>query len=330
MINERQKVLLKLIVEEYIKEAKPISSKSLCEQLNCSSATIRSEMAYLEEIGLLVKTHTSSGRIPSEHGYRFYVDNIMEPEKLSEEDAFKLQTIFHNKSLMISDVLLRSMEIISEMTNYTAVVLGDKSLENKISKVEVVPLENNNLIAIVITDKGHVEHRNMFIDEVISGEEIRKTVDLINKFIIGTPLSEVSAKLEFEVKPRIGDFIKQHDAIYNAFYNVFSDLTKESMFKMAGRTNMLKQPEFSDIDKIRTIINKFDDKEMVSKIKEEENGINVYIGSENSFDENVTIIKAKYEVSGVEGTIAIIGPKRMNYKKVTTLLDFIIENIRGD
>ena len=119
MITERQEGLLKLIVEEYIKTAKPVGSKALCDAMKCSSATIRNEMASLEETGLLEKTHTSSGRIPSDKGYRYYVDNIMQPKELTGEDMLKLQTIFKNNSLVLSDAIIKSMEIVSELTNYT-------------------------------------------------------------------------------------------------------------------------------------------------------------------------------------------------------------------
>ena len=153
MLSSRQEELLKLIVEEYIKTVKPVSSKSLCDTLDCSSATIRNEMSALEDLGLLEKTHTSSGRIPSEKGYRYYVDNIMKPKELSGEDMLKLQTVFHNKSLVLSDAITKSMEIISELTNYTCVVLGDTSVENTVSKVEAVPISENSIIAIIVTNK---------------------------------------------------------------------------------------------------------------------------------------------------------------------------------
>ena len=130
MISNRQEKILKLIVEDYIKNARPVSSKTLCNAMRCSSATIRAEMNYLEEIGLLEKTHISSGRVPSEKGYRYYVDNIMEPQKLSGEDMLKLQTIVDNKSLVVNDIILKSMEIISELTHYTTIVLGKHSSEN--------------------------------------------------------------------------------------------------------------------------------------------------------------------------------------------------------
>ena len=327
MITERQVSLLKIIVEEYIKTARPVGSKAICEKLKCSSATIRNEMSALEDLGLLEKTHTSSGRIPSDNGYRYYVDNIMVPKELNGDDMLKLQAIFKNNSLMLNDVVLRSMEIISELTNYTAIVLGSSSKENLLSKMEVVPLANNKFLAIVITDKGHVEHRNMEIAENISLDEIRKTVELINKLIVGTPIDEICAKLEFEIKPIIGTYIKQHDAIYNAFYNALNDFKEEASVKVSGASNILMQPEFSNADKIREIVSKFEDKNLVSSIKEEESGVNIYIGSENTLDDDVAIIKTKYSVNGEEGTIALIGPKRMEYGRVTALLNYIKKNI---
>ncbi len=327
MLSSRQEELLKLIVEEYIKTVKPVSSKSLCDALDCSSATIRNEMSALEDLGLLEKTHTSSGRVPSEKGYRYYVDNIMKPKELSGEDMLKLQTVFHNKSLMLSDAITKSMEIISELTNYTCVVLGDTSVENTVSKVEAVPISENSMIAIIVTNKGHVENKNIILDENVTVEEIRQTVDLINKLIVGTPIEEVSSMLEYEVKPIIGKYVKQHEVLYNAFYNAFSDFTNDPIIKMSGTKNILMQPEFDDTNRIREIVSKFEDKEIVSNIKEDKNGINIYIGSESEFDDDVSIIKTHYTLNGEEGTIALIGPKRMEYDRAITLLNYIMDNI---
>lgn len=330
MLNNRQTELLKLIVEDYIKTAKPVSSNALCDILNCSSATVRNEMAALEEYGLLEKTHISSGRVPSEKGYRYYVDNIMKPKELTGDDMLKLQAIFKNSSLMLDDYITKSVEIVSEMTNLTAVVLGKSSKENFVSKVEVVPINEHNLIAIVVTDKGHVEHRNLTITEDVSMSDIKQTVDLINKMIIGTQLDEVSSVLEYEIKPIIANYVKQHEVLYNAFYNAFNDFTKDSSVVMTGRKNILMQPEFSTPEKIRDIISKFEDKQIINKITEEDEGINIYIGSETEFDDDVTIIKTKYNLNGEEGTIALIGPKRMEYDRVVTLLNYIMNSIEKE
>ncbi len=326
MISDRQKKLLRLIIEDYIKTARPISSKSLCEILDCSSATIRNEMSFLEDIGLLEKTHISSGRVPSEKGYRYYVDNIMRPKSIDDFDIRELETVFNSKSLVIADAISKSMEIISEMTNYTAIVLGSTSKENKVTKVEVVPIDSQNLVAIVITDKGHVEHKNVKLEEKVAVAEIKQTVNLINKLIVGVPISEVSSLLEYEIKPIIGQYVKQHEVLYNAFYNAFTDFSDNS-FKMNGTRNILMQPEFNNTDKIRDIISKFEDKDIIKNIKEEDNGINIYIGSENEFDDDLTIIKTKYKVNGEEGTLALIGPKRMEYDRAIALLNYIKQNI---
>lgn len=333
MINERQKELLKLIVEDYIKTARPVGSKAICELLNCSSATVRNEMSTLEELGLLEKTHTSSGRVPSEKGYRYYVDHIMQPKELTGEDMLNLQTIFHNQSLALSDVIVRSMEIVSDLTHYTSIVLGGNSSQNKISKVEVVPIDESHLVAIVITDTGHVEHKNMQIEEKVSVNEIKQTVDLINKFIIGTPLNEVSKKLEYEVKPKIAASVKQQRAIYEALYNAFSELQsddEDGVVKVNRPSNILKEPEFDDTSKMRAILKKFEDRDLIKNIEEQDSGINVYIGSESEFDDDVSIIKTKYNIGGEEGTIALIGPKRMEYDRVMTLLKYIKDNIESN
>lgn len=327
MITERQEQLLKLIVENYIKTAKPVGSKALCDIMECSSATIRNEMAALESYDLLEKTHSSSGRVPSDKGYRYYVDNIMEAKELTGEDVLKLQTIFRNNSLVLTDAIEKSMEIVSELTNYTAVVLGSASENNRVVKIEAVPTSPHSMTAIVITDKGHVENRNIAIEETVSQAEIKQTVDIINRLIVGTPLSEVSKALEFEVKPIIGKYVKQHEALYNAFYNAFSEMVPHSAIKVSGKAKLLDSPEFDDITKMRNILNKFEDNNLIKNIQTTEDGINIYIGSENQIDNDISIIKTYYTKDGVEGTIALIGPKRMEYSRAEALLNYIKENI---
>lgn len=329
MISKREQEILKVIVEEYIKTAKPISSNSICKKVKCSSATIRNEMVYLEELGYLEKNHFASGRIPSEEGYKYYVDNLMTPRDMNGEDMLKLQTIFHNQTLDLSDTIKKSIEIISEITNYTSVVLGNSSKNNKLKKVEIVPLEDNKILTMVITDKGYVEHKNLYLPQTISIEEVRKTVDLINRLIVGTPIDEVSEKLEYEVKPIIGKYVVQHEVLYNAFYDAFSEFTsKASDVTFMGRNNFLKQPEFNSVEKISKLLNKFDD---VSNITtEDDNGINIYVGKDSEISDDVSIIKTNYNYNGEEGTIAIIGPKRMEYGRVVSMLDYIKNNIGGN
>ena len=326
MLSERQSKILKLIVERYIQDPIPVGSKVVSKQINCSSATVRNEMGELEKLGLLEKTHTSSGRVPSETGYRYYVDHLMKNKKMNAEDMLKLQMVFRNQQLALSDVITKSLQVISDMMNYTTVVLGSKSHENLLKQVEVIPLDDENLTVIIVTDRGHVEHKNIMLKDV-SLEEVKKTVGLINNLISGTPIDEVGKKLEFEIKPIIGNYVKQHEQIYNAFYHVFTDFTNQEV-NIVGRNKMLEQPEFSNIDKIKNVFNKLDENEILSSIEEDDdNNIKVYIGKENNIDDDITVIQTKFKKGNEEGTIAIIGPKRMEYERVVGLLEYMKENI---
>ena len=326
MLTTRQERVLEIIIREYVKNVTPVGSKLICDELNCSSATVRNEMSNLENAGYLEKTHISSGRVPSEKGYRYYVDHLMKPKEMTGEDMLKLQTIFTNNKLEINDCLKKSLEIISELTDYTSVVLGSTSSENKLKKVEVLPLDSEKLIAIIITDKGHIEHKQIKI-EGVSLEEISKSVELINKLIVGTPIDEIKEKLEFEVKPIINKYVKQHEIIYNTFYNVFSDFVLKSDISFVGKNKILNQPEFNNVEKIKKVFDKLDDDKLLRSISEDNNDINIYIGNESNLDEDVTVIKTKYKTDLDEGVIAIIGPKRMEYSKVVSLLNYIKENI---
>ena len=151
VLTNRQSQILKLIVERYIKEPIPVGSKVISKALNCSSATIRNEMVVLEEAGLLEKTHTSSGRVPSETGYRYYVDNLMELKEMNAEDMLKLQIVFKNQQLALSDVITKSLQVISDITNYTTVILGNSSHENLLKQIEVVPIDDVSIIVIIVT-----------------------------------------------------------------------------------------------------------------------------------------------------------------------------------
>ena len=280
-----------------------------------------------QALGYHPQTHTSSGRVPSEAGYRYYVDNLMELKKMNAEDMLKLQIVFKNQQLALSDVITKSLQVISDMMNYTTVVLGSKSHENNLKQVEAIPIDEENLTVIIVTDRGHVEHKNIRLQEV-SLEDVQKTVGLINNLISGTPIDEVSKKLEFEIKPIIGNYVKQHEQLYNAFYHVFTDFTNQEV-NIMGRHKMLEQPEFSsNVEKIKSVYNKLEDNEFLKNIEEDDdNIIKVYIGNENNIDSDVTVIKTKYKKGNEEGTIAIIGPKRMEYDRVVGLLEYMKENI---
>ncbi len=327
-MNDRQCSILKEIVEEYIKDARPVGSKALVEKLKCSSATIRNEMSSLEELGFLEKTHTSSGRIPSKDGYKYYCENLMKPRELNGEDMLKLQTIFSNNELVLSDAIRECMEIISEITNYTSIVLGRESEYNTLKQLNIIPIDEHSVVALVVVSSGHVENKQMFVPDGIDINEIVKACDIINKHLLDTPIKDVPSKMEFEIKPRIAEIIKRYEDVYNMFQSVFTDFTEHNQdIFFGGRMNILKQPEFDHVDKVKSIMEKLDDYEIVKKIESNDEGIKIYIGDESDIDNDVTVVKMGYHAHGEDGTIAIIGPTRMEYDKVITLLKFLKSQI---
>ena len=329
-MDERKNNLLKVIVETYIKTVKPVGSKALCDLFGCSSATIRNEMAILEEMGYLEKNHISSGRVPSEAGYRYYVTNLMEPEKLTDSEMLQLQKIFANTDILLSDAINKCMDIISDITNYTSVVLGKSGVDNNLLQINIIDLGNNQVVAVVCTDKGNVENKTFNLPDTINVKEVIKTSEIINKMLVGTPINDVGKRLELEVKPVIKNQIRQYETVYNIFYDAFNDfVNNNSNIHVTGKTKIFEQPEYNDINELKRLANKLEDNNLITKVEEvsDEDNIKVYIGDENEFDSNCTIIRKKYHVNGEEGTIAVIGPKRMDYQRIVGLLEYIDDAI---
>ena len=329
-MDERKNNLLKVIVETYIKTVKPVGSKALCDLFGCSSATIRNEMAILEEMGYLEKNHISSGRVPSEAGYRYYVKNLMEPEKLTGSEMLQLQKIFANTDILLSDAINKCMDIISDITNYTSVVLGKSGVDNNLLQINIIDLGNNQVVAVVCTDKGNVENKTFNLPDTINVKEVIKTSEIINKMLVGTPINDVGKRLELEVKPVIKNQIRQYETVYNIFYDAFNDfVNNNSNIHVTGKTKIFEQPEYNDINELKRLANKLEDNNLITKVEEvsDEDNIKVYIGDENEFDSNCTIIRKKYHVNGEEGTIAVIGPKRMDYQRIIGLLEYIDDAI---
>ncbi len=331
-MNERQSELLKIIVENYIDSFKPVSSNSLVDIFKCSSATIRNDMALLENLGYIEKEHTSSGRVPSEVGYKYYGDHLMKPKELTGEDVLKLQTILSNNNLVISDAINKCMEIISDITHYTSVVIGPSVEDNTLQQISIIPLDSNEkrVVAILVTNTGVVENKQVNIPDNINLKELIKTSELINRLLVGTPLTKVNERLELDIKPRIKDIIERYEEVCHffssTFYDFSADKDKSDVF-FSGKMNMLNMPEYQESDKLKEMISKLENTDLVKKIKTDNDDIEVFIGEESEFDPDVTIIRTHYSVGNDEGTLAIIGPKRMEYNKVVTLLNYIKEYI---
>ena len=261
--------------------------------------------------------------------YKYYIDNLMKPKELTGEDVLKLQTIFNNKQLQLNDAIGKCMEIISDITNYTSVVLGANSADNLLRQVSIIPLDENKVVALICTDKGVVENKQFILPPNTEMKEVVKTCEIINKLLIGTPICDISKRLEFEIKPIISKQIKEYEAIYNIFYDSFKNFMENSSnVHVNGKVKLLDQPEYKNADDMKRIIKKLENDEFIKNAASSDSeGIKIYIGDESEFDENATVIKSKYNINGEEGTIAIIGPKRMEYARVVGLMKYINDYI---
>lgn len=327
-MNRRDKIL-KLIVDHFIKTAQPVGSQTLLDEyhLEYSSATIRSEMNALEGDGLLEKTHTSSGRVPSSQGYRYYVDNLRE-KSLDEEIKHRIQTVLNQKVQSADEVIKESCQILSHMTNLVSVVLGPNANEEKLVNLQIIPISEKSATAVFVTDTGYVENKTFSIGEKIKINDVQSCVKLLNDRLSGTPISELVIKMQ-AIKPLISDLIVGHDILYQAMLETFLRFASDRL-SLYGRERLLDQPEYStDIHKLKKILQMLNSPDLLRDItKEGDNELTIRIGEGDNDYEDVAVVSAKLKVPGQkEGSIAIVGPRRMDYSKVINYLEYVVESI---
>lgn len=328
MLTDRQLLILQVIVDDFIASAQPVGSRQISkkEEIPFSPATIRNEMADLEELGFIEKTHTSSGRVPSEKGYRFYVDHLLKPQMITSDDIYQIQSIFKGHILELEQVIRKSANILSELTNYTSVILGPDVQRHRVKRFSIVPLSKETAVAIIVTNTGHVENRLFELPRNLTASDIEKMINILNERLVGVSLDELQMKLEMEAL----DILRQHvgsvDSLVQSLTRVASGQVESKVF-YGGKTNMLNQPEFHDLNKIRMLLDLMDKTSQVQSLfQPNEAGIYIRIGSENNHlaMENCSVIAATFSVgSEQQGSIAIIGPTRMDYRRVVGLLDIM-------
>lgn len=332
MLTDRQLLILQVIVDDFIRSAQPVGSRSLSKkkEISFSSATIRNEMADLEELGFIEKTHTSSGRVPSEKGYRYYVDHLLSPQVLNQRDISVIQSIFAEKIYEFETIIQKSAKILSDLTNYTSIVLGPAASINKLKKIQIIPLNKETAVAIFVTDTGHVENRTFYLPPAINPSDLEKTVNILNERLTGVSLEELNNKIYKEVAVLLKQHIHNYDAMLQAVSDSLKLTVNEKLF-FGGKTNMLSQPEFHDVSKIRNLLTMIDQEEWLYRlIREDSEGIHVKIGRENknSAMENCSLITATYSIGAEQlGTIAILGPTRMEYSRVISLLSILSRDL---
>jgi heat-inducible transcriptional repressor len=325
----RQEQILKLIVDEYVKSAEPIGSKTLAEILDVSSATIRNDMSSLEELGFIEKTHTSSGRVPSEKGYRYYIETIAKNIDEETNGFFEFEKIF-DKDIARDDIIKEAINLLSEATNCTAISLGPNAYNSKVKKVQLVPITPHHALILVITNFGYVESRQINISDEMDLDELTKVIDLLNEMLVNTPISKVSAKLHYEIQhSQIKELLKYRETIVESFIKAFQRFAK-SRYYLTGSSNMLYQPEFNDIQKLREFLSTIDNNEIFKIIDQDAEGISVKIGSENQITamSDCTVISSSYDtLDGEKATISLVGPTRMDYRKIIPLMKYIAKHI---
>lgn len=325
----RRDLILKYIVEYFIKTATPVGSNTLLEQFNLpySSATIRNEMMSLENLGYLEKTHTSSGRVPSAKGYRYYVSYLNHTD-IDQEFKNQIATLLDRKTQSIEDVIKESCEILSHMTNLATVVLGPSANEEHLVSIQIIPISNNSATAVFVTDKGYVENKTFVLPEAIAMSEIESCVKMINERLKGTAISELVEKMNV-MKPVFSSYVKSHDIIYQTFMEAFIKFASERV-SLFGTRNLLDQPEFSsDVEKMKKMIKFLESKEDIADLLKD-SSTRIVIGNEDGLGiDDVSVITTKFDIGGTKkGTIALVGPMRMDYEKVVGALDYVVQQLK--
>lgn len=338
MLSERQKTILTAIIEQFVRTNEPVGSKLLTElpefMLGISSATIRNEMAYLEEQGYLQKTHTSSGRIPSEEGYRYYVNEIINSKSIKEsidKDSFPLiDEILERNMLSREQAIHESMALVADLTHYTSVAMGSQGLNARIRKIQFVPLYGKYAVILIVTDKGNVESKKIIIPEMINNDDIEKVIIYLNKVLYDCPISNIYERIRSANEDMgIRDYISYFDELIAAFVRTITNMAKDEVY-MVGKNNIFNQPEFNDTEKIKQILTTIEDENFVRSVNLTENKVQVKIGNENELSvmKDCSVVSVPYTLeNGEVGRLAVIGPMRMDYQKIIPLLEYIAKNI---
>ena len=335
-LDERKIKILNSIIQTYLITGEPIGSRTISKytDLNLSSATIRNEMSDLEDLGYIVQPHTSAGRIPSDKGYRFYVDNLMK-EKIAEVDEMK--DVLIEKADKLDHLLKNVAKLLAVNTNYATMISAPQYKRNKLKFIQLSRVEENQLLVVVMLEGNLIKNRLIEVDERVSEDEVAKLNILINTFLQGLNLQEINMELIQRMKVQAEGYGQIIGHIIDAIAVVIQEEDDLEIYT-SGATNLLKYPELGDREKASELLYTMEEKKALSELivdqedsgEENKNPIQIYIGSESpvSTMKDCSIVTATYELEeGVQGTIGIIGPKRMDYKKVVGNLQTMMNQL---
>lgn len=333
-MDNRKKKILQAIVEEYINSAEPVSSGSIVKKygLDLSSATIRNEMADLEKVGYLEKPHTSSGRIPSAKGYRLYVNELLNDQNISIDEIKYIQSKLETRVNEIEELTKIATSTLSDITHYTTVAIGPRTTMQNIEEIKFVLLGTRMLMAVILTDSGIIKETIIKFDEDITNEQVDTLNFIFNNKLKGKPLEEIDKPLEEYIFSHMNYSLEVIKPIMQQLNKVISD---ENKIYLEGANKAFDLPEFKSLDVAKNFINVIDQKEIVADLLNTgfANDINVYIGNENENEQlkDFSIITFKHRYKNKElGTIGIIGPTRMDYSKVISVMKYISKKLNGE
>lgn len=332
-LDERKRKILEAIICNYMETGEPVGSRTISKytDLNLSSATIRNEMSDLEEMGYILQPHTSAGRIPSDKGYRFYVDTIMERK---EQEVTEMKEMMIEKADKMELVLKNLAKALAANTNYAAMVSAPQYQSNKVKFIQLSQVDEAQLLAVIVLEGNIVRNQMLNLTKPLDNETLLKLNILLNSSLNGLTLSEINLGVITRLKEQAGI----HSDIVNEVLDAVAQaIQSEDDLEIytSGATNIFKYPELSEGNKASELIHTFEEKQQLTELVQEtlsnesETGIKVYIGNENSVQsmKDCSVITCTYELDeGMQGTIGIIGPKRMNYEKaVDTLKTLMVQ-----
>ena len=330
-LDERKKKILKAVIANYLETGEPVGSRTISKytDLNLSSATIRNEMADLEELGYIVSPHTSAGRVPTDKGYRFYVDNLMDEKDEVEEVKSSLLERVDRMELLLKQVA----KVLAYNTNYATMVTAP-NYRKTVKFIQLSQVDLDNLLAVIVVEGNIIKNQMIQVNVPLDNEDVLKFNILLNTFLQGASLEDINLEMIQAMKKQAGEYESILDQIFQGIVEAVHEANELEIYT-SGATNILKYPEIGDISKTSELLETFEDKSELSHLLEKsinnegEEGIQVYIGDETPVQnmKDCSLVTATYKMpEGATGTIGIIGPKRMDYKKVvSTLKNLTIE-----
>ena len=333
-LNERKLTILHAIIKTYLETGEPVGSRTISKytDLNLSSATIRNEMSDLEELGYIVQPHTSAGRIPSDKGYRLYVDMLMEEK---EQELSEMQEQMLEKADKMEHLLKQAARVLASSTNYATMVSTPMNSVNKIKFIQLSMVDEEQVIAVIVLGGNVIKNKIINLEEPLSNENLLKLNMLLNTTLNGMSIEEISLGLIARLKEQAGIHSEVIGDVLDAVADAIQ-IDEDMHIYTSGATNIFKYPELSDKQSAQEIISAFEEKQQLTELvtqtlsREESTGIQVYIGDEAPVQnmKDCSVVTATYELGeGMKGTIGIIGPKRMDYEKVVTTLRTLVAQL---